>query len=391
MGRKLSLIVVLGLLALSATGCGDQGADTPTPEPDPDRDSTISVTGEVTPAEQATLTIQSGGKVVSVSVEPGSQAAEGELLVQLDSTDEELAVQQAQAALKSARAQLALVETAARPQEIEVAEAQVRAAQAALSQAIAERNRLLDGAAEVEAVAAEAEVARAEAAYRTALIHYDGVRAEEEEVEDWVEEEAALQLRAAEQALEAARIQLRQTQAGAGAQARAADAAVREAAAQRNIAQARLDMLQAGATAEEIAVARAGVSQAQVELDAARASLERCELRAPFDGTIGSVDVRARELVTPGQPLIAIGKLDTLRVETTDLNEVDVARVAVGQKASITFDAFPEQAFSGRVVRISPMADPGGGGVNYTAIIEIEELSPKIMWGMTAFVDIEVE
>jgi hypothetical protein len=36
------------------------------------------------------------------------------------------------------------------------------------------------------------------------------------------------------------------------------------------------------------------------------------------------------------------------------------------------------------------MAEPGSGGVNYTVIIEMEDLDPAIRWGMTAFVDIEV-
>jgi HlyD family secretion protein len=89
--------------------------------------------------------------------------------------------------------------------------------------------------------------------------------------------------------------------------------------------------------------------------------------------------------------LITLGDLSTLRVETTDLDEIDVARVAVGQQADVTFDALPERVFIGRIVRISPMAEPGTGGVNYTVILELDELDPVIRWGMTAFVDIEVE
>jgi multidrug resistance efflux pump len=120
-------------------------------------------------------------------------------------------------------------------------------------------------------------------------------------------------------------------------------------------------------------------------------ALERCEVRAPFAGTVGAVNVRVGELIASGQPLITLGDLTTLRVETTDLDEIDVARVAVGQQADVTFDALPERVFTGRVVRISPMAEPGTGGVNYTVILELDELDPVIRWGMTAFVDIEVD
>jgi len=41
-------------------------------------------------------------------------------------------------------------------------------------------------------------------------------------------------------------------------------------------------------------------------------------------------------------------------------------------------------------VRISPMAEPGAGGVNYTVVVTLDESDPAIRWGMTAFVDIEV-
>jgi len=103
------------------------------------------------------------------------------------------------------------------------------------------------------------------------------------------------------------------------------------------------------------------------------------------------VQVRENEFVAPGQPLITLGDLNTLRIETTDLDEIDVARVAVGQQATITFDSLPDQTFTGRVIRISPMAESDTGGVNYTAILELSEMDPEIRWGMTAFVDIEVE
>ncbi|MBN1656907.1 MAG: efflux RND transporter periplasmic adaptor subunit, partial [Anaerolineae bacterium] len=156
------------------------------------------------------------------------------------------------------------------------------------------------------------------------------------------------------------------------------------------VAQAQLALLQAGAMAEEVAVAQAAVTQAEAALEAARVALERCEVHAPFAGAVGAVSARVGELVAPGQPLVTLGDLTTLRVETTDLDEIDVARVTVGQQATITFDALGERVFTGHVTRISPMPEPGAGGVNYTVVLELDELDPAIRWGMTAFVDIEV-
>jgi HlyD family secretion protein len=387
--RRVTLIIAAGLLALSLAGCAGQREDTATPEVESEFMPVIPVTGEVVPAEWTTLSVQTGGTVMEVLVEPGDEVSAGDMLVRLDTTDAQLAVQQAEAALETGRAQLALLRAGPLPDEVAAAEARVEAARAALSQAAAQRNQLTAGATEAEIASAEAEVAAAEAARKEAQLRYDQVRGEG--VEDWIKTEAAVRLRAAEQALEAAQMRLAQVQENAGARTREVNAAVWAAAAQRDAAQAQLDLLQAEATTEEIAVAQAGVAQAQVELDAAQVTLERCELRAPFTGTVGTVDVRVGELVAPGNPLVTLGDLATLRVETTDLDEVDVARVEVGQQATVTFDALPERVFTGRVVRISPMAEPGAGGVHYTTVVVLDETDPAIRWGMTAFVDIEVE
>ena len=164
-------------------------------------------------------------------------------------------------------------------------------------------------------------------------------------------------------------------------------------AARAQVEQARssLALLKAVPAAEAVAVAEAQVEQASAALAAAQVALSRGKVLTPFAGTIGAVHVRAGEIVAPGQLLATLGNLDTLRVETTDLDEIDVARVAVGQRADITFDVLPERVFGGRVTRISPMARPGGGGVNYSAVIELDEIDPIVRWWMTAFVDIEVE
>jgi len=84
-----------------------------------------------------------------------------------------------------------------------------------------------------------------------------------------------------------------------------------------------------------------------------------------------------------------LADLGHLRVETTDLNEIDAARVAVGASASVTFDALPGVEVGGVVKSIAPKAAEGSG-VNYTAIIELDEIPALLRWGMTAFVDIAV-
>ena len=388
--RKVTLFITVGLVVASLVGCVGQGDQEVASETEMEVVPEISVTGEVVPEVWANVSAQKGGTVLDVLVEPGDKVAEGDALVRLDATDAELMVQQAEAALSTARAQLDLLEAAPRPAQVAAVEAGVDTADAMLSQATAERNRLAAGAIDAEIAAAESSVAQAEAFWKRAQLYYESVRARADELDDWMEQEAALRLRAAEQSLQAAEMRLALLRATYTARLQEADAIVDAATAERDSAQVQLDLLQAGATSEQIAVAQAGIARAQVALDAALLALERTEVRAPFAGTVGMVDTRIGELVVAGRPLVTLGDLSTLRVETTDLDEIDVAKVRVGQKVDVSFDALPERVFVGTITRVSPMAAPGSGGVNYTVVIALDEIDSGERWGVSAFVDCEL-
>jgi HlyD family secretion protein len=145
-----------------------------------------------------------------------------------------------------------------------------------------------------------------------------------------------------------------------------------------------------GPDSDDMELAQARLENAQAQVAAAQSALDDLELKAPFAGTISAVYVRANEWVNSGQPVILIGDLEALQVETTDLNEIDVARIFVGSNVTVTFDALPDIVVDGTVVRIAPKASEGSG-VNYTVIIELSEIPEGLLWDMTAFVDIEVK
>jgi multidrug efflux pump subunit AcrA (membrane-fusion protein) len=398
MKKTISIVMGLATVAALLSGCGASEEVTPTVDWEDTYVPIVSITGKLVPALWAGVSAQVGGLVVEVAVEPGDEVAAGALLVRLDDTDAHLAVSQAEAALAVARAQLARLQEGARPEEIAIAGAQVEAARAALSQAVALRDQIESGATDAQIAAARAQLAAAQAEQLVARDTHDETLkcftlpggSKVCPLLGTIEQQANYALHAADEALAAAQANLEATLQGADGQLRAADAAVWAAAAQRDVAQAQLEMLEAGPTDAEIAAAEAGAAQAEAALEAARVALARTGIRAPFDGTVGAVYVRVGEMVVPGQALATIGDLSTLRVETTDLDEIDVASVAEGQAISVDFDALPEHVLGGRVVRISPMADPGAGGVSYTAIIELDEVHEALRWGMTAFVDIEV-
>ena len=401
--RKVSCVFIVGLMALGLMGCGAVTEETPAPDESVPYEKVVSVTGQVVPGVWASVSAQVGGAVVAVTVQEGDDVAANSLLVGLDSSQAQAAVAQAEAALVVAQAQLAQARTRPRREEVAVARAQLDAAVAAVAQASARRDEPSSEAINAEIAVARARVAAAEAEQVAAReAHEQTMKCHNVTQSDGsqkricpnlgtIEEQARRNLHAANEALAAVQSQLWALVSGAEDRHRVAEAGVDVAEAQLEVARAQLELLQVAPPSERISVAEASVAQAEVALETAREALARFEVCAPFDGTVGAVLVRVGEVVAPGQPLVTLGDLTTMRVETTDLDEVDVARVAVGQSAIAAFDALPDKLLVGRVARVSPMASAGSGGVNYRAIIELEDIAPPIRWGMTAFVDIEVE
>jgi HlyD family secretion protein len=398
-------ITIIGLttLALLLSACGGGAEPTPTPLPGPVFGSLVSVTGEVVPAQWTTVSAQAGGTTLEVLVEPGDEVSADDPLIRLDATDAQLAVRRAETALEAAHARLALLETRPRREDVAITEARVEAARAGVDQAVARLDQLQSGSLDAEIVAARAQVISIQAdelaqdEFHKDTMECFNVRIPGEGKREIcpllgpVEEKARFRLDAIREDLNAAQSNLDALIAQRDDRIRSVEASVQNAEEQLDAAEAQLAQVKAGAAPEEIAAAEASLQQARARLEQARVALNRTEIRAPLTGTVGMVQVRENELVAPGQPLVTIGDLSTLRVETTDLDEIDVARVEIGQPVDVIFDALPDRVFTGRVQRISPQPESDGGAVNYTAIVELEELAPEIRWGMTAFVDIEVD
>jgi multidrug efflux pump subunit AcrA (membrane-fusion protein) len=398
--RKLNSIIILLVVSLALAACGSA----PTPTPDASKSAqplpaVVSASGKVLPEQWANLSFRAGGPIVKLMVQSGDTVKASDVIAQLDDVDAKLAVAQAEAALAMAQAQLAEMKAGTRSEQITQAEQAVAQAEAAWKGAQAQYAQLQSGARAADIAAAEAALAQAAAQRKVAQDTHD-------KTIDCVkvpgygevcpglgtsEEQARAALAAAEEAYNAAQKRVDQLKAGATRnELAAASANINAAKAQMEQAKAQLDLLKAGASPEQIAVAEAGVKQAQVALDTAKAQLDKLQLTAPFDGTIGTVYVRSGELAQPGQSIVTLGNLGSLRVETTDLSETDIARVKEGQPVKVTFDALPGKTITGKVVRIAPMSTPGQSAVNYIVTVQLDEIDPALRWGMTAFVDVQV-
>jgi multidrug resistance efflux pump len=145
------------------------------------------------------------------------------------------------------------------------------------------------------------------------------------------------------------------------------------------------------ASAQAIAQAQALLAKTRIAVDRLKVQLEDAELVAPFDGTVVDVPVEVGDLVSPAQVAVSLAALDQLEVRTTDLTELDVAQVAVGQPVKITVDALPGAEFAGAVQEISLRGQDYRGDVVYevTVSLDNDQETAALRWGMTTMVEIE--
>lgn len=183
--------------------------------------------------------------------------------------------------------------------------------------------------------------------------------------------------------LAAARAQLAQAEAslaslqGAGRQG--AIVADQAAVAQ---AEAQLKELLADPTASDLARAEAQVAQAEAQLEQARIELEQATLKAPFAGVVAAVNVAPGESISQRSPLTLI---DVSRyVVKVTVDEVDVARVQVGQPVEVLIDALGQPALDGVVRLIAPQSKEGEAVTAYGVTVEVDPGDRPVKVGMTA-------
>jgi multidrug resistance efflux pump len=153
--------------------------------------------------------------------------------------------------------------------------------------------------------------------------------------------------------------------------------------------QARLD--EQNLDPEKLAAAEARLAAATAHVTAAEAALAPYELRAPFAGTVLSFDAKIGEAAIPGLPVAYLANTATWTVETKDLAEIDIARVAPGQPATVKLDAFPGEEFPATVTAIDPVGQEYLGDMTYKVTLTLDQADARFLWNMTATVNIAVK
>lgn len=135
--------------------------------------------------------------------------------------------------------------------------------------------------------------------------------------------------------------------------------------------------------------ARYQMETIRAELDSARSELDKHILYAPQDGVIGIKEVEAGEFLSPTDRVCALIDIHEVHIDV-GIIERDINKVALGQGASVTVDAYPAQEFWGVIDNIFPMVE--GGSRTLTAKVRVpnDKESGLLLPGMFARVHINL-
>ncbi|THG67678.1 HlyD family efflux transporter periplasmic adaptor subunit, partial [Pseudomonas sp. A-1] len=126
--------------------------------------------------------------------------------------------------------------------------------------------------------------------------------------------------------------------------------------------------------------------QARQRVEQARSALARTKIHAQVEGSVQTRNVEPGDLVRPGDTLLEIARRGSQEI-LLPLDEKSLAPLALGQRAQVIADAFPERVLAARVAWLAPAVDPARGTLDVH--LELAEPAGFLRQGMTVSVSIE--
>jgi RND family efflux transporter MFP subunit len=406
------IIVIVGLgYLLTRGGTTETAAETQTPEVAIANVGDLSsgapglqVAGTVQSISQATVRAEKSGQVVAVYHGISDRVGAGTIVAELEHGTESAALQQAQASVAAARANLAKVTGGARTEQRSILASGVDTAQASLSSAQSGAvNTLLSAYASVDsAISGSSDklftnptsvnpiftITSSDAVQKSNIEHgrtllapiLSRERARSESLQSSDDLDAELSKTAAEvrevrdfldtvisnlnkaiptvevgsaaiaanlTSVTAARASINGTLASISA----AQASLKNARSGLSVAQQNLAQGEKGGQPEDVQASQAAVAQAQAGLASAQAAYEHSVIRAPISGTVNSFALKVGDFVTAASPVLTVANNGALEI-VTYVTEADAKEIVPYSKVSIEGDG------TGVVTRIAPAVDP---------------------------------
>lgn len=379
----------------------------------------VSVVGTVQAASSADLGFAQAGRIAGTYAAVGDHVAAGTVLAETENGDLRAAVDQKQAALGEAQANLDALLAGTRPEEVANDETSVAQATQALSDAAqsayaaaddAVRSKtdvvylvppvstaslaftISDSSLETNVENERSSLASALLSWKTELSSSDSAAAHAAKAEATLAAVTAYLndlAYALTKAVPSATITTYQADvASARSSVTAAASALTTAETAYRSATGALTLAQAGSTPEDIAAGRASVAAALADLESARAALAKTQVVAPFTGIVTKMDAKEGEIVSPSDSQISMQSDGTFEIEVY-VPEVAISGVSTGQAATTTLDAYgPEVSFPAKVIAVDPAETEQDGVPTYKTTLEFAKNDPRIRSGMTADVTI---
>lgn len=289
---KKTILLCL-ILAMSLSGCSSNNSAIKnvqtTKSSKQSTNNQFIMGGKIEANEEANISSKISARISEISVDVGSKVNAGDVIVKLDTKDLQAQVDQAQAAVNTAKASLTNAESGSRPEQI------------AMDQ-ITVDNALQN--------------------YQTVKKNYDRVQA-------LVNSGAESQ-----QALDTAQQQLS-----------AADS-------QYKTAQQQLAMLNNGPTQSSIDVFKAQVSQAEAALKVAQTALSNSTITAPISGVVNAKNINVGEIASPGAAILSVVNASALYVNAYAPLEI-VNELKEGQDVTVKVSEVPDKQFDGKITVIN--------------------------------------
>lgn len=410
-GAAVSVAALTALAACSSPSASPNAAQRSAALSKGDLTATVSATGNIQPEADVRVAFQSTGTVAEVRVKVGDRIKKGDLLAKLDTTDLDLALLQSQASLEQAKNALANADTAieqARNQIViatsaysktisSVRSADVTAAKASYDAAVANYDKVMAGPTAEDVAAVEAAMRNAEASVRNAQSAYDAAARFNPAGINGTPQ--ALALEQATNNFNSAKAQYDKAVKGADA-AQAAAARQQVENAKANLERTRTPVLEF-----DVDTARVNIMQSELQLRNAQAQKKNAEtqvklaelsvkqaerrlslamLTAPIDAVVSQVNIDVGEASAGAAPPFALVDDSKYHIDIT-VDEIDIARIQLGQEVDVTLDSLPGVTVKGKVERIAPTSTTINGVVSYQVRVVVEQNGEvQLRTGMTA-------
>jgi HlyD family secretion protein len=371
--RWIGLLLAGGLLLAACA------APAPNAQTTPDRTATVqrgtirasvSASGKIEPAAQVSLNFGVPGTVKTLLVDEGETVKVGDVIAELDTTELELAVRQAEQAVATQKL--------AYTQAVSPTQSDIDAAEAAIASAAANLRQLTtpdDIALKIARLQADSAIE----SKRQAEFQWDQIK--DKPVGGLPRDILQSQLAQAAMAAQIAELQYDNVKRGG------TDSQVAAARAQLAQAQAQLQKLLGNDLSRGLAEAQ--LKQAELNLEVARQRLKDAALISPIDGTVAQLNVKVGEQVAAGglRAAAVIADLSSFHIDV-GIDENSVGALQEQQPVVITVDALPDETLTGRVDYIAPTAADTGGVVTYKVIISLDKTDLPVRGGMSANADV---